>query len=649
MRNVILTKEELAEAIEYFKKHDSFVFDVETVGDHRGVPTQNQVTWISMATHGAAIAIPMGHPNGNVLLSKATRKKNKETGKFDAIPAVWDAPPAQLRPSQVFEALQPLMFSERRKIGHNVVFDLVSVAKYYDNHVPTRPYGCSLVASWLLDENRLNGLKPLIVATYGHKYDNENVGKKVEIHPFSKAARYAILDAKYPWLLWNRAVPQLKSEGLSRVMSLELQVLETLLDMARTGAPLDMEALHQLDGDLTNELEDITSRVYQAAGRIFNVNSTKQKSEVLWGDQASGGQGLAPVNLTPGGRKKKRERAKPTIYDYSTDAEALKKFNGNPVVDALLDYQEVNKLLSTYVHGYLGVASEGNKPSIIFNGRIHPSFQQYGTVTGRFSCAKPNLQNVPAPNTELGTKVRGLFVAPQGYKLLVADYGQIELRVMAHYLGRGAWYEGFFAGTDAHTATASAVYGVSPEEVTKEQRNNSKTLAFATLYGAQAETVAKSMKSTVAEAEAFLDVHRRTMPEVYEFRDWLIARARKQEVPHIRTILGRKRRLPDLVHGTSWIREKAERQCLNSLIQGSAGDLNKMAVVRMGHLCRQNPDWLNLSLTVHDELVVHCREDKIEEGSKLLQQAMIGEGIQGVLSVPITADVKVCDRWSEAK
>ncbi|KUL44716.1 hypothetical protein ADL22_12290 [Streptomyces sp. NRRL F-4489] len=663
MPHIILNKEDLADAVDYFGQHDAFTFDVETVGPHRSVPSQNQVTWLSMATYGTAIVIPMGHPNGDTLISKATRKKNPATGKFEAIPAVWDEPPTQLRPSQVFEALQPLFFGDRyRKIAHQAAFDLVSIAKYYDGQLPVPRYGCTLVASWLLDENRLNGLKPRTEATYGHKYDTENVGRKVEIHPFSKVASYALLDAKYTWLLWQRMVPLLQAEGLSRAMSLELQVLEILLDMALTGAPIDTEALHELDTDLTERIEQITEQVYKAAGRVFNINSTQQKADILFGKKRDGGQGLKPSKLTKGGKKKKREGATPTLYDYSADAEELKKHDDNPVCAALLEYQEVNKLLGTYVHGYLGDESAG-KPSIIFEGRIYPTFKQYGTVSGRFSSAEPNLQNVPAPNTELGKAVRGLFVAPReratvamedhlrevGWKLLIADYGQIELRVMAHFLGYGAWFDGFHAGIDAHTATASAVFGVPPERVTKDQRNDSKTLAFATLFGAQAPTVAKSMRATVAEAQAFLELQERKMPEVGKFRRWLIQDALTREIPHIRTLIGRKRRLPDLASPVDWIREKAERQCLNSLIQGSAADINKMAIVRMGYLCKQNSEWLRLSLTVHDELVVHCREDKVEEGAVLLEKAMTGPGIQEMLKVPITADVKVCDRWSEAK
>ncbi|MFE9412361.1 DNA polymerase [Streptomyces sp. NPDC006704] len=663
MPSIILTKEDLADTVAYFRQQDALSFDVETVGAHRGVPSQNQITWLSMATHGAAVAIPMGHPNGDTLISKATRKKNRETGTFEAIPAVYDEPPAQLRPGQIFEALQPLLFGEQyRKICHNAVFDLVSVAKYYDGALPTPKYGCTLVASWLLDENRLNGLKPRVISEYGHKYDTENVGRRVEIHPFSTVARYALLDAKYTWLLWKRMVPLLQAEGLSRAMSLELQVLEVLLEMALTGAPVDLDALHALDADLTVQVARIIEEVYKAAGQVFNINSTRQKADILFGKKSAGGQGIKPSKLTQGGRKKKREGTKPTIYDYSTDAEELKKHDDNAVCSALLEYQEVNKLLGTYVHGYLGDES-GGRPSIIFDGRIYPTFKQYGTVSGRFSASEPNLQNVPAPGSPLGAAVRGLFVAPQekvtilqentpvelGWVLLIADYGQIELRVMAHFLGCGAWYDGFHAGVDAHTATANAVFGVPFEEVTKDQRSRSKTLAFATLFGAQAATVAKSMGSTVQEAQAFLDLQERKMPEVGKFQNWLIGEALKHEVPHIRTLVGRKRRLPDLSSSTDWIREKAERQCLNSLIQGSAADLNKMAIIRMGHLCKKNREWLRLSLTVHDELVVHCREDKVEEGSALLQQAMIGPGIQEILNVPITADVKVCDRWSEAK
>jgi DNA polymerase I-like protein with 3'-5' exonuclease and polymerase domains len=647
VRDVILTMADLEEAVAHFERFDEFVIDIETVGEHRGVPVANEILWIALATHGRAVVIPMGHPNGDRLISKATWRKNKQTGERETIPAVWSAPPKQLRPSQVFKALEPLIFSSRRKVAHSATFDLGSLAKYYGGRIPPKPYGCTLVGSWLLDENRLNGLKTLVEKRYKHKYDTENVGKEVEKYGFGTVARYAYLDAKYTWLLWRVMCGDLVEQNLSTIMSLELGVTEVLLDMHPTGAHIDEDRLLELEHELVIKLEEIKTRLFRAAGKVFNVGSPLQRQDILFGPKSKGGQGLKPIKLTDGGKAKKRNGEKPGFRDWSTDAETLETYPENEVCRILLEFAEVDKLLSTYVYGYLGKA---NQPRRIFNGRIHPIFKQYGARTGRFSCSAPNLQNVPRPGTELGTKVRSLFIAPKGHKLLVADWGQIELRVLAHYLGRGALYEGFLAGVDAHTATAALVYGVAWEDVTKEMRQVAKGLNFAIVYGAGPETVAAMANITVREAERIMQIHEEQFPEIYEFKKSVVATVRKRSTHDLTTLLGRKRRLPEIVSNLGWLRSKGERRAVNSLIQGSSADLIKLAMIRLNKSIKESGHTgIKLSLTVHDELVVICPEDQVDVGSKILQEAMIGEGIQHLINVPLTADVAVCDRWSDAK
>lgn len=646
MRDIILTKEALDDVVAYFSKYDEFVFDIESTGEHRGVPSQNQVLWISMSTYGRTVVIPMGHPNGSRLISKATWRKNKLTGERENFPAVFDDPPEQLRPSVVWKALEPLFFSNRRKIAHGAMMDFGSVAKYYGGRIPPRPHGCSLLAGWLLDENRLKGLKPLVDRFYKHKYDNEGVGKCVEKHPFNTVARYAWLDSKWAWLLWRKFSGQIVAEKFERLMGLELKLLDALLHFQ--GAPVDKDRLIELEHELVIKQEEIKTRLFRAAGKLFNVNSSQQRQDILFGKKKDGGQGLKPFKLTDGGKKKKRAGIEITFRDFSTDAETLEKYPENDVCRILLEYAEVDKLLSTYVRAYLG---HDGQPSIIFGGRIYPQFQQYGARTGRFSCASPNLQNVPRPGTELGTATRGLFIAPEGCKLLVADYGQIELRVLAHYLGRGALYDGFIAGVDAHTATAALVFGVAWEDVTKEQRQIAKGLNFAIVYGAGPETVAAMAGITLAQAKKIMAKHEREFPEIYRLREAVIERARNRDVPHITTLMGRKRRIPELRSKLGWLRAKAERQIFNALIQGSSADLIKLAIVRLHESIQATPeaDGIAMTLTVHDELVVICPEEKVELGSRLLQDAMIGEGIKEFVRVPLTADVAVCDRWSDAK
>lgn len=626
MQQLITEQRHLEEAVAYFRAQDAFAFDVETSGEHRGVPAVNEVTWISLATHGACVVIPTGHPNGYNLLKKATRRKNKATGQWVHFPAEFDEPPRQLRPSVVFDALEELLFSERVKVAHNATFDLLSVAKYYRGRFPPPPYGDTIVAAWMLDENRPIGLKALDKDRYGLVYDTEDVGKCVEKHPFGTVADYSWIDSRTTWLQWLHMRPRITAEGLEDMWALEMDVLHCLLHMG-AGVPVDIAALENLRDRLKQEIVTCESNLYKAAGKIFNINSTPQKQKILYEEQ-----GLRPRKLTKKGAP-------------STDADALAPYAGrNRVVDALLEYQEVSKIHSTYVEGYLGNGDD--KPTQIFNGRIYPRLKQYGTVTGRFSCATPNVQNWPRAETEWGKAIRDLVDPLPGFVLLVADYAQIEQRILAHFAGKGALWQGFWDGVDAHTATAAAVFGVAPEEVTKQMRQIAKAIAFAINYGAGPQKVADMSHTTLRRAKQILAEHEKQFPEVYAYKRKLLRTVRsRRPVPYLRTLLGRKRRLPDLLSGDNGRRAKAERQVVNSHIQGSNADITKLALTRLhrGLL----PD-MQILLTVHDEIAVMCPADAAEEGAKILHDAMAGPDMQ-LLSVPVTTDVKICNRWSEAK
>ncbi|MEV7902196.1 DNA polymerase [Streptomyces anulatus] len=624
---LITDTQQLSEALDRFREHDAYAFDVETLGQHRGVPAVNEVAWISLATQGEGIVIPMGHPNGHHRLRKASRRKNKATGEWDQITEQWEPPPKQLRPSTVFDALEEFLFSDRLKIAHNAPFDLLSVAKYYGGKFPPPPYGDTIVAAWMLDENRPLGLKALDKERWGLVYDTEEVGKCIERHPFGAVADYSYMDAKTTWLQWRNMRPRITVEGLEDMWTLEMDVLHCLLHMG-AGVPIDIEALQRLRTDLRHRMTGCEADVYKAAGKVFNIGSTPQKQKVLYEEQ-----GLRPRKLTRKGAP-------------STDAEALAPYQGrNAVVDAILSYQEVSKLLGTYVEGYLGNPEE-NKPTQIFNGRIHPMLKQYGTVTGRFSCSTPNVQNWPRAETEWGKAIRDLVDPIPGFVLLVADYAQIEQRILAHFAGRGALWQGFWDGVDAHTATAAAVFGVAPEDVTKQMRQVAKAIAFAINYGAGAQKVADMSHTTLRRARQILATHEKQFPEVYGYKGKLLRTVRsRRPQPYLRTLLGRKRRLPDLLAHDHGRRAKAERQVVNSHIQGSNADITKLAMVRLHKSLL--PD-MQILLSVHDEIAAMCPESIAEEGAKVLQEAMAGPEMQ-LLSVPITTDVKICRRWSEAK
>ncbi|MGW1180115.1 DNA polymerase [Streptomyces drozdowiczii] len=627
MHQLVTTTDQLHDVVAYFESRDGFALDVETTGPHRGVPAVNEITWLSLSTDGACSVIPLGHPNGYHLLRKATRRKNKQSGEWEHLPALFDEPPKQLRPSQVFGALENLFFSDRTKVAHNAPFDLLSVAKYYPGRgVPPPPYGDTIVAAWMLNENRLLGLKPLDRERYGLDYDHDNTGKCVEKWPFGQVHEYAWLDGRTTWLQWKDMRPKLTAEGLDDMWALEMDVLHCLLHMGQ-GVPIDITALKELRTRLRGEMEHAEAEVYRAAGRVFNIGSVPQKQKILYEEQ-----GLKPRKLTKKGAP-------------STDAEALEPYKGrNEFVSALLGYQDVSKILSTYVEGYLGDGED--KPTQIFNGRIYPMLKQYGTVTGRFSCSTPNVQNWPRAETVWGKAIRDLVDPLPGFKLLVADYAQIEQRILAHFAGMGALWQGFWDNIDAHTATASAVFGVAPEDVTKQMRQVAKAIAFAINYGAGPQKVADMSHTTLRRAKQILATHEQQFPEVYRYKARLLrtVRARRPE-PYLRTLLGRKRRLPDLRCNDRGRRAKAERQVVNSHIQGSNADLTKLALVR---LHKSLLPGMQILLTVHDEIAAMCPAEIAEEGAKVLHEAMAGEGMQ-LLSVPVITDVKICDRWSEAK
>jgi DNA polymerase-1 len=402
---------------------------------------------------------------------------------------------------------------------------------------------------------------------------------------------------------------------------------------------------------------EILTKTYRTAGQVFNLNAAGQKAKLLFSPKSEGGQGLKPKVLTDGGKKKEKAGQELTYSDYSTGKEILEdRYPNNDLVACMLEYNEVHKLLSTYVQGYLGVADDPKKPCRIFNGRIHADLVSYGTVTGRFSCREPNLQNIPRPDTDLGKKIRGLFKAPPGYKMVVADYGQIEMIILAHLIGYGALFDGIRNGMDPHSATAAGLAGIDPEEFmrlveagdprAKAARQVAKGVNFAVVYGAGPEKVAAMAGITVKEAKRFLEIHMEMFPEIYRFKDKVLRVAKERRPPHIRTLLGRKRRLPALWSKDYGSRGYAERQAVNSLIQGSAADIIKLAMVRLHQSLE--PD-MRLILSVHDELVTLCPEDKADRCAEIVKEAMLGEGITGLLSVPLSSDLKIVDRWSEAK
>jgi len=641
--------------VAYYLQQDAFAFDVETVGDHRGIPAVNEVLWISFATHGRGDVVPMGHPNGDFieLIRPLTGQGEKRVAAgLSARPLdysrddkkaekVFGPAPKQLFPAEVFKAIEPLMFNENiLTIGHNLVFDLCSVTKYYDR-VPLGPYFDTLMGSFVYDNRNKGklGLDDCLQRELGYSME-KGIGHKVEEYSFDEVAKYSYLDSKYTFLLWKVLAPKIKAVDVEKIMTLEMDVLRVLCDMKLTGAPIDTEHLVELSVKLEAEVEQVRSEIYGIAGQVFNLNSNAEKQWLLYGPKEEGCRGLKPSILTGAGKKKDKD----LIYkDYSVSAEALEEFSeSDALVTSLLKYSDLNKLLSTYVIPYLGgeITKTTNgkskiesKESMLINGRIYGDFVQWGAETGRFSSRNPNLQNIPNPSaSDIGKSIRNLFYAPEGYKLVVADYSQIEPRILASMSGDPILVNNYLESGDIYTTIGNTM-GVD--------RKAGKVLVLAMMYGVGPDKIASQIGCKVPEAKALLQNFADKFPSVSDYRAKVIGVSRNKG--YIATLMGRKRFLPDITSKVPAFRASAERQAFNTRIQGSAADIIKLAMIRAHNTI---PKGAKLILTVHDELVTLTPDALVDKTQEAIREAM--EGIH-FLDVPLVADITVVQRWGEAE
>jgi DNA polymerase I-like protein with 3'-5' exonuclease and polymerase domains len=424
--------------------------------------------------------------------------------------------------------------------------------------------------------------------------------------------------------------------------------------MRLTGAPVDESMARRHEEDLVSRLARHEAAIYRAAGRQFNINSVPQKQEILYAAKKEAGQGLKPWKLTPAGEKKKKAGKPLYLSDYSTDDSVMQSYPGNAVVDALRDYGDVDKLLNTYVRAYLGTA---DKPGHIHDGRLHTWFKAYGARTGRLSSSAPNLQNVPAPGTPDGRLLRSMFVAPPGWKMIVADWSQVELVVIAHYIGHGGLYDAFMNGLDPHRNTAAGMFTCAPDQVTAHQRQLAKVSNFLISYGGGWNTLMISANKYLPpedkiSAQTARDVMARyasTYPEVEDYRAAVMDFARSRKPPYLRTLVGRKRHLQALNSPVPGIRATAERAAFSALIQGSAADLNKIALIRTDNMLGEQLPEAYVTLDIHDEIVVLAPDDQAEKARDIVTEAMIGPEMQVLLRVPLKVEAKVVDNWAAAK
>lgn len=397
---------------------------------------------------------------------------------------------------------------------------------------------------------------------------------------------------------------------------MELPLARVLADMERIGFAMDADGIRAFGDSLRGELDGILQSIYNEVGYEFNVNSPKQLGEALF-DKL----GLPP-------RKK-------TSRGYSTDAATLESLRPySPVIDQILKYRTYAKLLSTYVEGLLTAQAA--------DGRVHSTFIQTEARTGRISSTEPNLQNIPI-RTELGSRLRGFFVAGTGNLLVDADYSQIELRILAHITGDEAMQQAFLHGADIHRSTAAKIYHIPESEVTPQLRSASKAINFGIMYGKGAFSLSKDLDVSVKEADAFLKTYLATFPKVDGYMQDCIAHAK--EKGYVETLFGRRRALPELASSNFQVRASGERMARNTPIQGTAADIIKLAMVHVWQRLRAEKLQAKLLLQVHDELIVEAPESEVEEVKRVLREEM-EQVVQ--YSVPLTTDVGTGKTWLEA-
>ena len=665
--NIITTPEQLSEFVSYYSAVDAFAWDVETIGENRLYPVINDVCWISFATEGRTDVIPMGHPNGEldgydkplllegqrrlaagkeVLDSHYSKDQRKWTPKFSEAPE-------QLTPRQVFDAIKPLMFGSQLKIAHNAKFDMKSVAKYYKGQIPSKPYFDTLTASFIVNNLNKNGLnlKACVQRELGVEME-KGVGENVALHSFASVAEYSGIDAELTWKLYQALAPRIQG-NLNKVWRLEMDVLAALCDMELTGAYIDTEMLDELAERIGNDKEMAKAKAFRIAGEAFAINSVAEKQRLLYTSINDKKPRIKPNvkfkgALTNKGQEVQKAGGDLTEANFSVSAEALEPYRGkDELVDALLEYADLNKLMTTYVTPYKGGMVEREtsgkktvveKKSLLINGRVHTNFKAHGAETGRFSSSEPNLQNIPSSG-EYGKLVRDLFTAPPGHKLVVADYSQIEPRVIASFSGDPRLVNNYISGGDIYT-TIGDTMGVD--------RKAGKVLVLAISYGVGPDKIASSIGCTVTEAKDLLSRFEKEFASITKYKDKVVRLAKQSgKMPFVETIFGRRRYIPWLLSNDRLEVSRAERQAFNTVIQGSAADIMKLALVR-AHSCFLDEKDINVVLTVHDELVTITPVDRAEETAEAIRKSMEGIKLKDI-TVPLIADVKIVDKWGEAK
>jgi DNA polymerase-1 len=595
---ILRTRAELERLVEELRQAGTFALDLETTSLD---PLRARIVGFSFAWRwGAACYLPLRGPSGSRI---------------------------ELTEEEVLAKLRPVLEDPSlRKVGQNMKYDLLVLRR---SGIELRGmYFDTMVAAYLLNPSeRQHNLDSLSLEYLNYKKipTSSLIGKRgkeqlsMDQVAVEMVGEYACEDADITWRLYRTLEPKLREAGLEKLFhEVEMPLVEVLADMEYTGVKLDLEYLREMSRQLESDLRALEERIYAVAGERFNINSPQQLGRVLF-------------------ERLKLPARRRTKTGYSTDVRVLEELAGqHELPRLLLEYRQLAKLKSTYVDALPQMVNPRT-------GRVHTSYNQTITATGRLSSSEPNLQNIPI-RTEIGRQIRRAFIpSSEDHVLLDADYSQIELRIMAHLSGDRRLRESFERDEDVHTRTAALIFGLEPEEVTPEHRRRAKEVNFGILYGMGPYGLAQRLGISPEEAQRFITGYFATYPKVHDFILETIQRARRHRF--VTTLLNRRRYLPDILSENVRVREFAERTAINTPIQGTAADLIKVAMVRIWRELRKRGLKTKMILQVHDELVFDVPKEELEEVKELVRTEM-ESAIH--LDVPVKVEIGVGRNWLEA-
>jgi len=622
--HLVTTEQEFDALIKKLKKSKLFVFDTETTSTD---PLEAELVGLSFALKSReAWYVPVGSRSEQERVPLESRQDSFfERHSEINNPKSTISDPVELPLHFVLDRLSPIFInSSIKKIGQNIKYDMLVLASH-----GIRVDGIlfdTMVANYILRPDGTHNLDSLAKEHLGYKtitFDElTGIGKErkdIREIPVEKVAEYSNEDADITFRLYETLMPKLEQQNLLKLCdAIEFPLIPVLTDIELAGVKLDVDFLANLSKELERMLDNLTSEIYAIADEKFNINSTQQLSKILF-DKLK----LATVRKTKTG--------------FSTDVGVLETLrHEHCIIEKLLDYRQLQKLKNTYVDAL---------PTLINpkTDRVHTSFNQTITATGRLSSSNPNLQNIPI-RTEIGSRIRRAFIPRSSdWSIMSADYSQIELRIMAHISGDEGLTQAFKNGEDIHATTAAKVFGVNLSDISKDMRRKAKEVNFGIMYGIGAYGLATRLDIYQSEAKEIITKYFERFPKVNQYIFDTIAKAKHDG--YVSTLLGRRRYLPDINSRNQNIRSNAERQAINMPIQGTAADMIKIAMVNIYKRIHNTKFQMQMLLQVHDELVFEVAKSIAQKAKKLIVDEMKNSL---PLSVPIDVEVGVGNNWLEA-